>query len=162
MKRLAFTALLALSVSACATINNPQLAALSAQIVESALTQPPAQLQQAADSGSANAQFSYSIVKKYGLNGVAVDLDAAAAYRKLALASRGTTNTAIYVPTGKHSGHTQLVSIPRYDISSLAATTVDNCTDALSSRMRPEAVTTQCGDPTTYTRLADLWVKARS
>jgi hypothetical protein len=143
-------------------MGNPQVAALSVQIVEQALTQPPADLRQAADQGSASAQLSYSIVLRYGLKGSRTDVGAADAYRRQALASRGTTTTAIYVPTGKHSGHTQLISIPRYDISGGTAKATDDCVDALQAQIKPEAITNQCGGVANYIRLAGLWSGARS
>ena len=161
MKRVYWAAFAVMALSGCATVGDPRLAPLSAQIIDSALTGAPAQLQQAADQGNANAQFSYSIVLHYGLNGARQDADAAGAYRRLALASRGTTTSAIYVPSGKHSGHTQLISIPRYDITAGEAKSIDACVDTLSSRLRADLVTTQCGGPANYARLADLWAKAR-
>ena len=154
----AVTAILAMS--GCATMGNPQAGALSAQILEQALTQSPADLRQAADQGGAAAQLSYSIVLRYGLNGARRDAEAANAYQTRALASRGTTTTAIYVPTGKHSGHTQLISIPRYDISGAIAKAADDCADTLKAQPKAETVTTQCGGAANYVRLADLWSKA--
>ena len=161
MKRTLWAGLFVLALAGCATMGDPRVAALSVQVVESALTEAPVELQRAADQGQANAQLSYSIVLRYGLNGTKADADAAKAYHMLALASRGTTTTAIYVPNGKHSGHTQLVSIPRYDISGATAWAADDCVDALQTQVKAEAIGNRCGGADTYTHLAGLWAQAR-
>jgi hypothetical protein len=153
-------ALTGLVLAGCATMDSPRTAALSASFVEVALTHAPAELRAAADRGEAGPQLSYSIVLRYGLNGTAPNAVAADVYEKAALASRGTTTTAIYVPDGKHSGHTQLISIPRYEISAAMGRAADVCADALRSGLKADVITTQCGGPDAYLRLADLWSKA--
>lgn len=143
-------------------MGDPRVTAVSLQLVEKALTESAGPLQQLADQGQADAQFSYSIVKRYGLDGGQPDAGAADAYRKLALASHGTTTTTMYVPDGKHDSQAQQLSVPFYPISKDVAKTADECVDALAARVKAEAVTTQCGGPSDYRRLADLWSRRRS
>lgn len=162
MKRLITVIAPVFLLGGCATLGDPQAASLSAKIVETALVGTPAELQQAADNGNAPAQLSYSIVLRYGLNGVKPDAERASVYRTRATSSRGSTNTAVYLPDGKHSGHTQLISVPRYDLSESVAKATDDCAGALNARLKPDSIGDQCGGPGNYTHLSDLWAKAQS
>ena len=156
MKRLLYSALFVLAVSGCATTGDPRMTAASVQLVERALTEPADQLKREADQGLADAQFSYSIVKRYGLDGGKPDAAAADAYRQLALGPRDTTS----IPTGGKYG--SLLSVPVYAGVTYMAKTADACTAALAAGLKPEAVTTECGGADTYRRLADLWSRKRS
>ncbi len=144
--------------------------------IEMALEQSPAALRENADAGDGHAQLALSIVQAHGLNGAAVDPAAAAYNRGRALASRGTTTTAIYVPGYlKVPGHTQLISVPVSDVSESEERTVDTCVAILVMPVQkahsPMAdaqakMTTDlldkgaCGGTENYRRLSAGWAKA--
>ena len=161
MKRILCAVLSVPILAGCATLTKSDVETFSTQIVGNALAAPPADLRQAADKGNAGAQLSYSIVLRFGLNGTPPDADAADAYRRRALAGLHSTDTAIYVPQGRNSGYTQVVPITQPDIPPVIAQAVDTCVDALQAHRKAEDVTTQCGGPADYARLADSWTRAR-
>lgn len=146
--------------------------------IDMALAQSPAALRASADAGDGHAQLALSIVQAHGLNGAPVDSTAAAYNRGRALASRGTTTTAIYVPGYlKVPGHTQLISVPVTDVSESEARTVDRCVELLVMPVQdPRSpmgdaqakMTTDlldkgaCGGEENYRRLSADWAKATS
>lgn len=158
---------LAMCLSGCATLS-PDLQARFSQSVEVALTEAPDDLRRAADTGDGHAQLSYSIVLRYGLNGEAENPISAGEYRARAVASRGTTTTAIYVPGYKKSpGHTQLIAVPHFDVGEMEARAAEHCAMLLASGATPETAASDlqagvCGGPDAYRRMQVLWIKARS
>jgi hypothetical protein len=133
------------------------------ETIAEALQQSPAMLQEEADAGHGRAQLAYAIVLDHGLNGRLPDHDLAMAYRERAVAVRGTTTTAIYVPgINKVPGHTQLVSIPRTDVSVAEMRTVDACLALLSSKQLDSTALRRgvCGGSENYQRLKALWSAA--
>ncbi len=146
--------------------------------IEMALEQSPAALRESADAGDGHAQLALSIVQAHGLNGESVDEAAASINRNRAMASRGTTTTAIYVPGYlKVPGHTQLISVPVTDVSAIEAQTVDACVallvlpvqephtpmaDAQARITRNLLAKGACGGAENYGRLSLGWAKAKS
>ena len=130
------------------------------ETIAEALQQAPATLQEEADAGHGRAQLAYAIVLDHGLNGRLPDHDLAMVYRERAVAVRGTTTTAIYVPgVNKVPGHTQLVSIPRTDVSGTEMRALDACLALLSSNEMNSTALRRgvCGGAENYQRLKALW-----
>jgi hypothetical protein len=158
---------LALLVAGCVSLPlsaDRQLA--FCQSIAMALEQSPAALRESADAGDGHAQLALSIVQTYGLNGEPVDSTAANYNRGRALASRGTTTTAIYVPGYlKVPGHTQLISIPVTDVSEIEERTVAACVAILESpgnNTQAQIADGACGGGENYRRLSEGWAKAKS
>jgi hypothetical protein len=124
-------------LTACVTLGPEQRSRLSGT-VEIAAQLPPAEIKAAADAGDGHAQLSYSLVLRYGLNHTPTNASLADVYRGRAVASRGSTTTAIYVPAaGKMPGHTQLISVPKYDVSEVEARSRRNVPPSLTRRQSP-------------------------
>jgi hypothetical protein len=134
--------------------------------IDMALEQSPAALRKSADAGDGHAQLALSIVQTYGLNGEPVDSTAAVYNRGRALASRGSTTTAIYVPGYlKVPGHTQLISIPVTDVSEIEDRAVAACVAVLASPgndARARIAKGVCGGAENYRRLSAGWANAKS
>ena len=156
-----------ISLAGCVTLS-PATQAQFSETIFAALTQSPDRLQASTDAGDGHAQLSYALVLQYGLNGMASDVQKADAYRQKATASRGSTASAVYMPGYKKApGHTQLITVPRYDVTELEAQSVETCTALLAAGAEGENVTDKvtsgiCGGPQNYARLASLWQHARS
>jgi hypothetical protein len=158
--RRAFVCLLMVPLTACATLS-PQARVGLTNAVQAAAEEAPIDLQVRAEGKDAHAQLSYSLVLRYGLNHTPVDITKAGYYRRMAAQSRGTTTTAIYVPAaGKVAGHTQLISVPKYDVTEREAVVADECAALLdSATATPDP--TACGDAENYARLRPLWARAK-
>lgn|GEM_PF-1491071 len=149
----------------CATFT-PELQAQNSAPVEIALTESPAELKNLADQGSAQAQLAYSFVLRYALNGESADPNEAARYRALATQSRGSTTTAVYAPGAlKMPGHTQLLTLPRYDINEAQAEMAEKCASALDKDADGGNVSAQlasgvCGGAQAFAKLKPLWARA--
>ena len=156
------------SVSACANYAPPQTAidvALYCAPLDVALTSLPESLRTAAQSGEAQAQFSYAIVLANGLNGVVPNGKDAQDWRTKAVAPRGTRASSIYVPGAKHqAGSVMMISVPVYDVSFEQQIAVDDCIAALKApadRIQLDQVAKGlCGGLENYQRLRAAWAAA--
>ncbi len=151
----------AAALGGCVTVMSPQMRVAFSATVDDALQKSPADLKAQADTGQARAQLSYSIVLRYGLNGTPVDVAAADHYRALAIAQRGTTTTAIYVPGyAKVPASTELVDIPVYDVPLGAAIVAEACAAALATPPGQAQDVDACGGADNTARLSALWKAA--
>ncbi len=159
-------ALALVTLSGCATLS-PELQARYSTSVEMALTTAPDELKAAADKGDGHAQLGYSFVLRYGLNGVPADPASADAYRARAVASRGTTTSAVYVPGYKRvPGHTQLLNVPQYDVNLTEADAAQDCAAVLAGTFAKDLADKKvqsgtCGGEAGFIRLQSLWAKAK-
>jgi len=156
-----------LCLAGCVSLS-PTVQAQFSQIVFAALTRSPDALQSAADAGDGHAQLSYALVLQYGLNGATPDDGQAGYYRQMATAARGSTTSAVYVPGyRKAPGHTQLITMPQYDVTEREAQSAQACAELLAEGAEGRDVANKtesgvCGGPQNYARLAGLWQRARS
>lgn len=148
-----------LMLGGCATLAPEVQARFDNRVIEAAELTPGAQLKTMADTGDGHAQYSYSLVLRYGLQAdTPVDVPAADVYRARAMASRGSQTTAIYVPgTKKTAGHTMLVDMPQYDVLPLEARTVEACLALLTATSAPADIGGVCGGPDNFQRLKAQW-----
>lgn len=147
-------------LAGCASAPSPDERAQLLAPVVLALTSSPAALRQAADAGDAEAQLSYSIVLKAGLNGSTPDLLSSIDYAKRAAAPRGTRTNAIYIPGFKgRAGSVSLINSPVYAVSPRQLAVVNDCVAWLEGRVgSPDA----CGSHEASLDLAKAWSRARS
>lgn len=152
--------LLVVGLGACQTlVTSPSLAERLAPL-DRALTTSPAELEGAAASGDAEAQFSLSLVLSYGLHGHPTDQHKATDWRARALANRRfmpiTQYTAAF--NGQPS-RVNIINVPTYDVSPAETMAVDACIAWLTGRIASDGA---CGDPEQATRRMALWKSSQT
>ena len=161
---LSFTAVAVVTLAGCVTLS-PQTQALLSGPVRDAALSGPAALEPLAQAGNAKAQLSWSLVLRYGLHGVKVDADQARLWRTRAVASRGTTTTAVWVPGFKKTpGHTQLMTLPVYDVNETQAEVAETCAallDQPGADLQAKLDKGVCGGAGMYAQLKPLWLAAK-
>lgn len=146
-------------LAGCASEPGPDERAQLLNPVVLALSSEPAMLRQAAEAGDAEAQLSYSIVLKAGLNGATPDLLSSIEYAKRASAPRGVRTNAIYIPGFRgHAGSVSLINSPVYAVSHRQLEVVNACVAWLEGRIGSADA---CGSTQTAHDLAGAWRKAR-
>ncbi len=160
-------AVAAIALTGCVSLTPEMQARLSGPVEEAAVS-GRALLEPSAQAGNARAQLSWSLVLRYGLHGVTADADQAKLWRTRAVASRGSTTTAVWVPGYKKvPGHTQIMTLPKYDLTETEAQVAEACA-ALLDAPGTEAARTQaldkgtCGGAVNYEKLRPVWAAAKA
>ena len=153
-----------MALAGCVTFSPQTQAWLSGPVRDAAIS-GQAVLEPMAQAGNAKAQLSWSLVLRYGLHGVKADAEQAKLWRTRAVASRGTTTTAIWVPGYKKTpGHTQLMNLPVYDVNETQAEVAEACADLLDQPGADLQVRLDkgvCGGADNYAQLRPLWLAAK-
>jgi len=148
-------------LGACVTARATSSADL--ELLAAALSDPVEALQGKADAGQARAQYAIAVLHAYGVRGVALDQDQAAALRRRALAARGYTPITTYIAglRGK-PGRVAIINTPRYDLNAVQALRADRCAGVLARGDDSPAAVAACAGPEAFARLRALWAKSKS
>jgi hypothetical protein len=127
--------------------------------LDRALTSKPAELEAAATSGDAEAQFGLSLAWAHGLHGFSVDQNKATEWRLKALANRRFVPITQYTAAfdGQPS-RVNIINVPAYDLTQSETTAVDACIAWLSGRA---SATEACGEESDAARRRSLWAAAQ-
>ncbi len=156
---------LLVGLSGCATLT-PEKKALMFQPIDMALTHPTETLEAEARAGQSRAQYALSLVSRYGLRGEAPDRPTADAWRRKALAPRGSTPVTTYLAgVGGRQGRVFSVNLPTYDLSFADDSILANCagrlaTAALEANEAGSRAEAACGGGVIFSRLRTAWIAA--
>lgn len=125
--------------------------------VEQAALTAPAELQARAEAGDPVSQLAWSVVLTHGLNGTAMDIDAAGSWRARAMAASGTRQATFY-QSAAGSGAGRVTSVP----VTVGALSIDDvrfarrCAAALAADA-VSAPSGSCGAAPVAARLKSAW-----
>lgn len=154
------TVMLMAGLAACVTPTPEMIARLYEPLAS--VDEPLATLRADAEAGQSRAQYSLSLVLRYGLYGQVIDTATAGRWRRLAVAPRGSMPITTYLAgINGRPGRVLSILVPQYDLSPIEGVRLDRCAAALNvagatAQVRP----TVCGDVDTLNRLNATWRKA--
>lgn len=126
--------------------------------LDRALSSKPVELEGAATSANAEAQFALSLVWGHGLHGYPTNLSKAADWRAKALANRRFVPITQYMAAfNGQPSRVNIITVPTYDVTLAEATAVDACITWLSGRASSNEA---CGIKTEAQRRLALWKSA--
>lgn len=158
IRNVGIVSLFAAGMTGCASV---PITNVSLDLLEDALDLSPSQLEGRAEAGEARAQYSLSIVYRYGLNGTDRDEARAGELRRKAVATRGYTPITQYIAgLNGNPGRTAIINIPRYDVNAYEAQLNDKCATALVANRENSAAFDACMGQDNFYRLAQKWNSA--
>lgn len=149
---------LVVGLGGCQSLVTPPSISERLAPLDRALTSKPAELEAAATSADAEAQFALSLVWGHGLHGYPTNLSKAAEWRAKALSNRRFMPITQYTAAfdGQPS-RVNIINVPTYDVTLAEATAVDACIAWLSGRT---IAASACGEGTETARRRNLWAEA--
>lgn len=151
--------MLAVGLGACQSLVAPPSLSERLAPLDRALTSKPADLEAAAASGDAVAQFGLSLAWGHGLHGFPVDQNKAAEWRLKALANRRFVPVTQYTAAfNGQPSRVNIINIPTYDLTQAETMAVDACIAWLSGRT---SATETCDEGPDVARRRSLWTVAK-
>lgn len=149
---------LVVGLGACQSLVTTQSLAERLAPLDRALTSRPGELEAAANSGDAEAQFGLSLVLGYGLYGYPMDINKAGEWRARALANRRFIPVTQYTAAfNGQPSRINIINVPTYDLTQAEAIAADACIAWLTGRT---LVTEACGEGPETARRRSLWAAA--
>lgn len=143
--------------TACTTLTTDASVDSLLAPLQLALDRPLDELRAAATAGDAASQLAMFVVAAEGLHGEPVDQQAAQIWRGRAIASRGSTPITQYtVAFDGAPSRTNLLYVPRYEITELELSAVQSCI------WRLKGGNGRCGSAERERGLAARWQEAKT